>query len=103
MLSIGPRFAEVVKAVSGNGIPWTSSPGLVVIPAKGFGKMLPIGTRFTDACCGVHGISRTVSVKEFGKMLLIGTRFTEAVAAKNSGNVLLIGTRFTENSVSPFS
>ena len=52
MLSTSPRFTEAVEAVSGNGIPSTSSHGLVVIPAKGFGKMLLIGTMFTDACCG---------------------------------------------------
>ena len=37
MSPTGTRFIEAMKAVSGNGIPSTSSPGLVVIPAKGFG------------------------------------------------------------------
>ena len=66
MLSIGPRFIEAVEAVSGNGIPSTSSPGLVVIPAKGFG--IPLMTLVIPA-------------KESGKMLSIGPRCTEAVEA----------------------
>ena len=74
---IGARFTEAVTAVSGGGISLTLSPGLVVIPAKGFGKMLPLGIKFADACCGVHGISWTVSANEFAKMLLICVRSTE--------------------------
>ena len=45
---IGARFTEAVKAVSGSGISLTLSPGLVVIPAKGFGKMLLICARSTE-------------------------------------------------------
>ena len=81
---IGARFTEVVKAVSGSGISLTLSPGLVVIPAKGFGKMLPLGIKFADACCGVDGISWTVSAKEFAKMLLICARSTENLVSSFS-------------------
>ena len=52
---------------------------MLVISAKGSGKTLSIGPRFTEA----------VPVKNFGKMSPIGVRFTEAVEAVSGNGILL--------------
>ena len=52
---------------------------MLVISAKGSGKTLSIGLRFTEA----------VPVKNFGKMSPIGVRFTEAVEAVSGNGILL--------------